>query len=357
MRIFLKILGWVAALAILAGAGYFIYQYFTAEEGAPAPAPGAQTPVETPITADGAIKTVSGNPVPDFWVNYKTGDIYFVKEDGKLAKAGANGVDRELGGQFITGFNRFIPSPDGTKAIAVIDYPYNPVFAVYDAANNTWERLPEGVFTAAFDPSSSKIAYLNNRGLFVLDLNSKKSAEMMKLNIADGELRWSGVNDLFLISEGVWYINPAQKTIVNATGGETGAAYNFNNKSYNALKFVRRGANDAALVFTHQIGGVIKELPFKTLPSKCVFGEHTLYCAVPKNFPSRANLPDDYLKEKLYTEDVFVSYNLEEASDDFDIIHQGEASIDADHLAIKGKQLIFRNRYDGKLYSLDLKNR
>ncbi len=343
MRTFFKILGVLAGLAILVGVGYFIYDYFIASEEAAAPAPTAQTPIETPITADGVIKSVNNNPVLGMWVSSKTGAGYFIKENG------------ELRGQFISNFNRFIPSPDGSRVVAVMDYPQNPVFAIYNTLDNTWERLPEGVMAADFDPSSSKIAYLNNRGLYVLDLTAKKTLEIMRLNLLDGELKWSGTNDIFIISDDVWYINLAQKTILNASGSEAGASYLFAEDSYNALKLVRRGANGYALVLIHQIGGVLNELPFTTIPAKCVFVKDALYCAVPRSTTPRTDILDDYLKEKYYTEDVLVSYDAEAGGNNFKVIYEGEARIDADQLTVKGNQLLFRNRYDGKIYSINIK--
>ena len=65
--------------------------------------------------------------------------------------------------------------------------------------------------------------------------------------------------------------------------------------------------------------------------------------------PQNVLLPDDYLKRKVYTEDDF--YVWERSGNRLVPLRiKSAAPIDADHLTVMKKKLLFINRYDQKLY-------
>ncbi len=362
MKFLLKFLGVSAIVLGAAGAGYLAYSYFVSPEPAPvssAPASSGPSP-----TTDASVKLESQKSTLGFWVNTKDKSIYYISDEGKINKS-FGGRNEELSGQTIAGFNRIIPSPDGTKGIIVLSYTQDSIFSLYDTANNTWERLPKGTIAADFDPSSTKIAYLKNSGLgalFVLDLITKKTAEMMKFNVLDGDLSWVSKNALYFTpkpgplsnNQQVFYIDIADKSVLPASG-ETGLSYLFSRDNQLALRLSGGIAGQYSLALIHQFGGFINNIPFLSWPDKCAFKKEFVYCAVPKSLPPRITIPDDYLKEKIFTEDVFVKYNTDAAAGDYEIVYEPQSPIDAHNLVVSENKILFRNRYDGKIYSLKVK--
>ncbi len=85
-----------------------------------------------------------------------------------------------------------------------------------------------------------------------------------------------------------------------------------------------------------------------------------IYFAAPDSFSVGEVLPDDYWKKKIYTADSI--YTIPLSSEDQRplgialplFISSDELTIDADQLEVVGNKLYFINRYDNKLYSLDI---
>ncbi len=360
MRTLLQILIVATIIAAVVGAGYIFYTAFLK------PA----TPVATPTQTNGTgittaatipIKAVSTKAVYDYWFNYKTSAIYYLSKDGEVVKTFGDRKDAAVSKQTLTDFNKVIASPDGTKIIAVLGYPTAPFFAVYDTAANTWERLPNGMVAATFDPTSQKIAYLQSSasagGLYIFNLADKKSVKIMSMLTVDGDMMWRNKDEILLsqkptrLANGeTWVINMAKKTLNKLTRGATALMEAWSDDL--GLKLATT-EQKLKLLLIHSSGAELSTLPFVTIPSKCAFQDATLYCAVPTVLPVRANLPDDYLKEKIYTLDQIISFNTD--TREGAVLFDGSLPIDATNLSVQDKQLLFKNKYDEKVYSVELK--
>lgn len=104
----------------------------------------------------------------------------------------------------------------------------------------------------------------------------------------------------------------------------------------------------------------IQELNFITLPEKCVWSRdnRTLFCAVPKEIPDSAVLPDDYYQKDVYFTDDFWRINLDtqEVIQDSTSIKRDKVTFDAKELLLSPLEdyLFFTNRKNERLYSLEL---
>lgn len=350
----------------LAGlAAWLSYSAFFGPRLAPeAPvAPIAQKREATP-TAASPIKEVTQEPALAFWVNSKNNSIYYVSSTGQIMKSRDAGKADVASNQELPGFHELIPSSDGSKAIASFYYPYSTIFAVFDTAANTWERLPEGVVAADFDPSGEQIAYIKHGqrpSLSILNLKTRQSREVLPIRYAGGgNLVWKTTNEIYLAGEPsgelpveLWLIDIAKRAIRRV---ETLASSNMLMLARNAplgVSLQKSGAYGASLQLVYGNGNIITPLNFKSFPSKCVFAGTMLYCAIPRELPTRVNLPEDYLKEKFYTADTLISYDTETGAEK-NLFTDKEPVIDAEQLTVFGNRLLFRNRYDGKIYSIKI---
>ncbi len=366
MKSILKILGVLSVLAIIGASGYFIYKaFFTAP---------ATTTIAKPETIDQKkaelgvrspdLNVFSKNKALSYWIDEKTGAIYYADPTGTIFKLFGAEREEEISTQSLPDFHSLTPSPDGTKALAEFGYPFEPVFAVFNTENNSWERLPQGTIAADFDPTSKQIAFVTNGtsgSLKILNLADKKSVTITAVPAGDLILSWIKSDKIYLQSKPTsassletWSADPVKKTLkkLDILGSALDTIMlRWFKKSGLGLRLSAPTVNTTNLSLVHVAGAELLGLPFKTLPDKCAFANaDLLYCAVPNNLPARANLPDDYFQKKIFTTDSIISYNLETLEER--VLFSGE--VDATELNILGNQLFFINRYDEKIYSLKI---
>lgn len=352
----------ILALSVI-GVGIILYFFFVSPSS-PVPPESQQAASASPVnrshqTAIQQFATISSS---FHWLNSKTHALYFLTPEGKVYKTFGDGRDELMSDQTLPDLHGITPSPDGVKIIASFSYPLRETFAIFDTDTNSWERLPEATVAATFDPTSARIAYAqsgSSGGIFILSFVDKKTTDIARLGVLDGTLTWNKPDELLLtqrpsnaVPPEIWSIDVKKKTI-KQIADRTSMMYQFSSDGNYGLKFAQPTLNTMQLFLTDGDGTTITKLAFTTLPSKCTFNAQTLYCAIPREFPARAVLPDDYLKEKFFTDDSFVSYQTETGA--FTIIAQLESPVDAEELLVRGDQLLFRNRYDEKLYALPLK--
>lgn len=360
MKTFLKIIAITLLIALLVGGVYVIYTYFFAASvvGVPSAAPGQPNVTAQPENAD-VIKPVSQEQVFDYWVNSKTNAMYFVKPDGKVVKTFGDGREEVVGTQTLQGLHRIESSPDGMRALAHFGYPGNDVFAVFDTEARSWERLPYGATMATFDPTGQKVAYLrrvnNGSTLTVLNLSDKKASDVMNLAVADGTLQWHNAQEIWLIPPptarvfaDALIVDIAKRT---ARAFLAGAMLSWNTTGNMGLKLSLSTSGTALSLLA---GGREEILPFTTIPSKCAPQPTAIYCGVPIEFPARSVLPDDYLQKKFFTRDGLTRYDIGTRRESM-LFQAGDVLVDIDHPIVRGKQLLFKNRYDEKVYAVELK--
>ncbi len=364
MRTFAKIFAILFVLAALGAGAYALYRLFSGVSGIGTPATPITAPVRsTTETLSPRVKALSQQRIFDYWVDKATNAIYLVTLDGKIFRTFGDGREEEVAKQTLPGLHRVEASPTGTHALARFNYPGLDTMAIFDTATRSWARLPEGTFAATFNPAGQLLAYLrrtNGRtALFTLTLATGKTVEIAALAASDGDLRWVGDTILVVPPPSAQIRTPAlaydtvKKTVrlINA-----GAMSLSDAQSGNGLRmYAENGASAELFLANASLTADLRRLSFLTLPAKCAFGGQTLYCGIPKNFPSRVTLPDDYLKEKFLSADTLISFNIENGKNDtLLLLGDDTAPVDAIYLAVKGKQLLFKNRYDEKLYAFEL---
>ena len=375
-----KILTIIIILAVLGVGGYLAWRYFfqltpieIAEERATLPATETGAPsteeqlIETQVAETG-MKTLSTRPVFDYWINKNTNDVYFIDLDGEMYKISPSGTEEKINAQTISNIHSIQPSPDGSRAIFTFGYPLQTTLSILDIAAKSWQPLPAEVTSAAWDPrSNNQIAYIKNNGnqssIFVLTLSTKKAVELTKLGQKDLDLEWALPDVLYLKTKPsaeyngfIWAFNIKQKTFSPLINEGAGLSVLWSDNGKLGFRFSGNGFTNSFTLIDEK-NRVLANISDVTLPSKCAFGINNAYCAIPIRIPPRVKLPDDYLQKEIFLDDLIYKVDLTTGETEqfgnisFNIF---TPPMDAYHLSIQKNRLLFINRLDNLLYSLDL---
>jgi hypothetical protein len=142
------------------------------------------------------------------------------------------------------------------------------------------------------------------------------------------------------------------KTLTTLINGENGLSVNWAKDGTMGIKINTTDRKPKTSLIDN-FGSNIANFTFLTLPEKCLIDSQKIYCGIPQNINSGATLPDDYYnKSKYFIDDIF---ELDLPTGKITKIFDGsQVALDAYNLKIKGSSLLFINRYDNKLYSLNL---
>lgn len=368
----------ILIIIIVVGSGaYIAWKLFFAstpsevtEEGASLPAagtidtftPGKVTDEILTELAEELI-TLSSMPIVDYWINKNTGDIFYIDSTGNIYK-NSLGQEEKASSQVIENIHFVKSSADGSKAIISFGYPFETTFTIWNTANNTWQPLPAGTISAAWDPqSNNRVAYLINNRINIITLSDKKISEITKLNQKGLDLEWILPDVLYLkqkpsaeYSSSIWLLNIKARTLEPLIKDEPGLIVKWSSDGGSGLKFQGNGLSNL-LTLIDSKNRALLNLDFVTLPSKCTFDQDKIYCAIPASIPPRTSLPDDYFKRKIALFDhLVITIDLSTYKIDFmaGVLSPSVDLIDADHLSIQNNRLLFVNRYDQKLYSLEI---
>jgi len=366
IKIFI-IIGIIGAILIT---GYFIWRYFvsssqftTLPKTTSSAVSGSQE--TTPINGLGLTKInqVSNQTIFAYWLK-PTGEIYFLTQEGTIYQISATGKENKVTGQVIQNINQVKPSADGSKAIISFGYPIKETFTIFNTLDKSWTPLPTDTIAADWHPNdNNQIAILKNNALSIYNLANKTTKEILKINQKDLIISWITPDEIYLMERpaaeltgSLWLVNLTKETIRPIIKDEFGLMIRWFPKSGFGLKFTSTGLRGGNLTLIDKEGRDIAPiLNVTTLPSKCVANKDNLYCAASPDFKT-TKLPDDFLKGKNFSSDniYFILRGLENRS--FAIYNRDiePMDINAVNLQIKENRLIFINRLDNKLYSINL---
>lgn len=362
MKKYLKILSAILLVGAIGGGIYWFFQKTPAGQNFigsvfPGTSKNGGLGNNSADSAKEKFQIISAEPIFDYWINSKTGSIYYLNEAGQVLKK-SDGSEELVNSQTLPKLNRLSASSDGGFAIAKFNYPDAITFSIFNTVTNSWQPLPAGTIAAAWSPTNSQeLIYLDDKALKILNLVSQKTAEVMKLTQKEANLDWVNDSTVFLsvpaateIVSTLWTIDISKKTLLPLFKEQFGLTANWSKNSDLGIKLYNlKGKPFLDLV--DKKGTILDTFNFKTLPEKCSFNKSKLYCAVPKNISEAVRLPDDYYKKAVYFEDAIYLIDLSGAGVS-ELTANLPITIDAEHLEISGGKLFFKNRLDDKLYSL-----
>ena len=376
-----KILGFIIGIIGILALAWLIYFVISK---ATAPKTINPQPTAQPITAQtqspagkappvsGQLKTISGSSIFDYWVASSTQEIFYVSVEGKIAKINPGGQDVFLSEQLIENLNFVLPSSDSQKTIAAFGNSIQPQFSVFDLTNNNWSPLPLEIKSIAWSPEAKRLVALisqnNQTNLAVIDIakyltsDAKQKEKAIKVIIKNFTLKDLKM-DWLRPDEIIFTDKPSNLAM--------GSAWRLNLSKLNFDEIVPPGngliikwlKDDLGLKFQNQksslinwAGQVINDFPFMILPDKCVLKSNSLYCFLFTPTSPKTNWPDDYFQKSIYTNDGFYKFDLNNLTAPelvFDPTTAGKI-IDAANLKTLGNKILFINRYDNQLYSLEI---
>jgi len=333
-------------------------------------------------SSDGAVASklsvISDNTIYGYWVfnsNQKIqgSGVFYVGRDGIIYKIKADGADEALTSSSIENFQSLKSSLDGKRVIIKSGNSGASKFVVYNSENNIFESLPDKITAADFSPDGKKAAYFSaNAGdpgksdlitKSLIDLK-QKPATLLSLYQGDFGLNWISQNKITLVPKpsafypaSIWAVDVVKKTLSRLTSEENGLnglIVNWSSDGKIGLQFSSSMEGRSRILnLINDQGEIMANFEFVTLPEKCFVSDPKIYCAIPQSIPDKSALPDDYLKNAVYFVDSL--YQIDITSNSFERIFDGNASaIDAINLNFVDGKLFFINKYDSKLYVLEL---
>ncbi len=320
------------------------------------------------------ITILSSQDVLEYWVaDFATSsDIFYIAKRGDLIHVDAAGKEDKIA-TIKNGKDLWIkPSRDGKLFLMQQVGSSDQEMDVLDAKTGKTQAAFIGVVSADWGPQPGILAVLqmqseNERiatNLMIADMLGKNTQpqKIMSFHQQDYDIQWIRDNQIILmpkpasdIISQAWTVDLKAKTMKQFVVGR-GLMLSWAKFGDIGLKFSSLDGTTNKLMLIDSAGNKKTEFSFKTFPDKCaIVSPKQMYCAISRDQDafSAGVFPDDYLKRAVYFHDGL--YNI-----DFDknslqaVFEDNDPLIDATHLMLMGTKLLFINRYDNKLYSLQL---
>ena len=315
------------------------------------------------------LKILSDQPIFDYWIFYPAATstdskIFYLSQDGKIFEL-KDGKSEAVSSEPIGNIQMIKSSLDGKRVLIKFGDFISPKFIIFNTEAKVFELLPENITAAAFSPDAKKIAYLekNSGNLMIKDLigAKPKTVKVLSFNQKDFDLDWILAEKIVLTPKpsafyrtSSWMIDINKKTLIALGTEVNGLMMKWSADGKAGLQFSSQSeGREGRLNLINEQGAVQAVLDFITLPDKCFISQPKIYCAVPESIPAKTVLPDDYLKRAVYFKDVFYQIDITQNSLS-EILAGTEPTLDATRLNLVDNKLLFINRYDNGLYSLEL---
>lgn len=340
----------------------------------------ATTTITIPIVSDQVMATTtSDQPAPvavlkpvsisdqsifDYWVlNAATSSkIFYINSEGQIMQVNEDS-DELISSSAIQGLQSIKSSNDGKWTLIKAGAMNNPQFSIFNSETNIWQQL-NNVTAADFSPDNKKVAYLDtSNNLMNKSLTSTKAKpiKIMAITQEDFDLEWLSTDRILLVPKPsykftgqIWSIN-IKNLVLSLIAEGPGLIVNWADDGKSGIKSVSLNKKSPEMSLIDDKGAMKASLDFKTTPDKCLIKQTKIYCAIPQGHNALVDpsLPDDYLKRAVYFKDSI--YVVDMVSNSYNQVFDGnDPIIDATHLSLAGNVLLFINRYDSKLYKLEL---
>lgn len=304
-------------------------------------------------------------PIINYFIK-ENGEIILINDVGEIIKI--TGKQEEIIKENTEQPKQILFSGDGSKIVFV----FNNLISIFDLDTKQWKQINDTNLGPAISPKN-ELAYSKKDGsIFKLDLTKENASpqKLIQLNNLDFYLLWKDADSLFIVSRpsslsigNVLLLNTKNKTL-SLSYELLGLDFDWDAKFNSGLIFSAYNLGRGGLLFLIDKNLKLNQLSFLTIPRKCAFGEKTetnstssktiLVCAIPKNanYLKERLILDDWLSYDLYTEDDIYQIDLE--SGFIEQILTNQDGLDIDLIKIQKNKLFFVNRFDKKLYIINL---
>lgn len=395
MRRIIIIVGIVITLAIIGIGLYFLFFIPKATTNTPG-ANGSLPPTGNQIGSSqnstttgssngnrGGFGIIFNEPILDYFVN-NANIANIIEPNGNIIQIinGKATTSSDISMQNILSANF---SYDGTKILMSFGDPANPQASVFDITKQTWTPLPAGLQSPVWSPTDYRVAYTKTtpqgvESFATIDASKANSTPVVitTLHAQDLTIAWPTKNQMVFYTKPSAYVTGSaltynlQSGILAPIATEVpGLTMQWSDTSFipetpMGLELINNSSNlGGSLALMDISGNTLQQLRFLTLPSKCSFVLATstpttsstpyLYCGIPRdqNTLSTSHLPDDYNQMSLFTSDDIYRIDLQTGETDT-IFDDASQNMDVSDLKFFNNTVFFINRYDQKLYGLQL---
>jgi len=322
---------------------------------------------------------ISNEPVLDYFVN-AANTVTAIEPSGKIVQI-TNGQVSAINTILVQNIISASFSYNGAKILVSFGDPADPQTSVFNVASSTWMPLAAGLQSPTWSPSDYRIAYYTanvsqgTEAFATIDASKVKPAPtaLITLHAQNLAIAWPIKNQLVLstrpssyVPGSVWMFSLQNLTLAPVALETPGLDMLWSSTPME-LEFSSGGAGlGGSVALTDSSGNVLQQLKFATLPSKCLFATASstapatdtipyLYCGVPRDTDtfSISHLPDDYNQMALFTSDDIYRVNLQNGTIDPAFNDQTQ-NLDVSNMKFFNSTLFFVNRYDQKLYGIQL---
>lgn len=315
-----------------------------------------------------------GARVFDFWLNSRTGEVFYIAGDGKIFGT-KEGPDPEISSQPILALNYIEVEPEERQVLAAFGDPKSPSWGIFDALDKVWRPLPSTIINVTWgkndeeligvvrDDNKFSLARINLAEALAESQTFKFETLVDDFRMRDVRLSWIPPNHLIIAEKTAFFYSPRtwrfdlESLEINLMEDNTerGSTARWIRDENMVLKFIPPGS---FFMFDHGLGNALLSV-FTTFPDKCAVTEENIYCFAPQSFlPDIPNLklPDDYFQNRFFTtDDLFLMER--ETLETTRVMRSGQdgfIAIDAKNPRYAMGKLYFINRYDNALYELAL---
>lgn len=344
--------------------------------------------------------TTLNEPALDYFIDNQNNPT-IIEPDGTIVGIANNNVDvlssSQIQNIISTGF-----SYDGAKILISFGDANNPQTSVFDIKTKSWTPLPARMESPRWSPIDYRIAYLrgNTDGTATLETfdaakTKNNITPIITFYIQDVALLWPTKNTIMFYDHpsiytlgSVWSLDLQKKSFTPVIAEQQGLETAWSNTTTTrGIVFTGNASQYGGhLQLIDGSGGTLERLTFTTLPPKCLFNMFTpsgtasstmqatttqsptstpiavipssylaLYCAVPRDQSSfsSSRLPDDYEDGALFTSDNI--YRINTTNGNIDTLFSDQSqNVDVSNMKIFNGSLFFINRYNQRIYSLEL---
>ncbi len=312
----------------------------------------------------GKLNAISDNAISGYWIYHSASstETYYFNLTGQLFKV-KEGEDEKILPQPLGEIRSVVSDKDGKK-IAVETADRFNILTI--GSNGVINESLNDLTAVTFSPDSDKMAYLDKEGDLNVQnyssrLRSSQTSKILNINFKDAVLQWivgdkivlSSRPSAFYLNES-WLIDVNRKTIAPFISAR-GLEFNWSGNGEEAIKLEVNAAFNPFLSLIDSENSVKANFEFSSLPDKCFIAPAKVYCAISqsKNLMGQLIFPDDYLKRKVYFDDYI--YEIDRQDNNLQLLYSSvNNAIDAYNLTAVGNEIFFINRYDGRLYDLEL---
>ena len=310
------------------------------------------------------VERVSGGAVFSYSAISDT-EIYYFTLDGRVFRV-VSGGDTVVSERVLSSLNGVWTTGNGKRALVSFGDPKRPEWSIFDFLDAAWRPIPQSIVYAAWGGNENTLMGIEEKGgaknLVRVGLtNNTPASSVIMNNFLMKDVRFAnGGGDRIFIGEkasnlykgSVWELNTKTLGWKSVFVEQPGLIFKILPDLSGGIKF--SSPNSLSLV---SLGGEAKgNFTIKTLPEKCGGAGDRFYCFAPLSIPENVFLPDDYFKNKVFFQDAFYKMDLNtgESASLFQSGIENIPLIDGENISLLGDRVYFVNRYDKRLYRINL---